>query len=184
MLDADVRCPNCLRRHHANICFYCGVDKMTSNERKNIIKDRANKKDHVNLMTGKVESVKKEKPGSKPAPAMPKAKDDDALQRAMVEAGEAHIEQKAMDEAHTKRRNLKEKQKAHEATPEPKAEAKPDDDGMLSVSDIARELGLDPKAARSKLRKARGKATEGRWPKVERDSKEFNELVAILSASE
>lgn len=61
-------------------------------------------------------------------------------------------------------------------------------DDMLTVSDIARELKLDPKVARGKLRrhgfKGTHRATEGRWPKVKRDSAEHKELVAIITAKE
>lgn len=63
-----------------------------------------------------------------------------------------------------------------------KPEKPPVDPNLLSVSDIARELEIEPKAARAKLRRVKGKASEGRWPKVKRDSKEYKEIVEILSA--
>jgi hypothetical protein len=68
-----------------------------------------------------------------------------------------------------------------QAVSKKKAEKKADDPDMVSVSDIARELGLDPKRARAKLRAAGQAATEGRWPKVKRGSKKYQELVAMLS---
>lgn len=55
------------------------------------------------------------------------------------------------------------------------------DPNLLSVSDIARELGLDPKRARAKLRSKGEGAVEGRWPKVKRDSKDHKALVALLT---
>lgn len=64
----------------------------------------------------------------------------------------------------------------------PKKPAK--DPNMLSVSDVARELGIDPKRARARLRASGGSAVEGRWPKVLRGSKEHDALVGALSATE
>lgn len=61
---------------------------------------------------------------------------------------------------------------------------KPEDADMLSVSDVARELGLDPKRARAKLRALGQSATEGRWPKVKRGSKKHQELVDLLTPEE
>lgn len=60
----------------------------------------------------------------------------------------------------------------------PKKKAK--DPNMLSVSQVAQELGLDPKRARAKLRASGQAATEGRWALVKRDSAEHRALVAIL----
>lgn len=62
-----------------------------------------------------------------------------------------------------------------------KAEEPKEDDDMMSVSDVARELGIDPKRARAKLRAGGQAATEGRWPKVKRGSKKYQELVALLA---
>lgn len=71
----------------------------------------------------------------------------------------------------------------------PKAAAKKEKDAsMLSVSQIATELGLDPKRARSKLRNAleanelpEGLAVvEGRWPLVKRDGKQHKQVIAML----
>lgn len=61
------------------------------------------------------------------------------------------------------------------------AEGKASDDNMLSVSDVAREMGIDPKVARAKLRRMGQAATEGRWAKVKRDSREHKALVAALT---
>jgi len=64
----------------------------------------------------------------------------------------------------------------------PKKPAK--DPSMLTVGDVARELGIDPKRARARLRAAGQKANEGRWPKVKRGSKEYDALVVALSPDE
>ena len=54
-------------------------------------------------------------------------------------------------------------------------------EGYITVADIARERGIDPKAARAKLRRAKNsKAPDGRWPAVKVNSDEYNELVAIF----
>lgn len=58
------------------------------------------------------------------------------------------------------------------------------DPDQLTVGDVARELGLDPKRARARLRASGASAVEGRWPKVQRGSKEHDALVATLSAAE
>lgn len=103
----------------------------------------------------------------------------------------------AIDEAVAKKKAAKpdptppppaEKPKKAKADAPPKADAKPkaeepkkEDDDMMSVSDVARELGLDPKRARAKLRAGGQAATEGRWPKVKRGSKKYQELVALLA---
>lgn len=165
MLDTEdtVRCPNCLRRHAKNICYYCGVDKMTANERKNLIKDRANK-------TAPPQAPEPAKPtkATKPAkvPAPPKLEETPAPKPQKLKGAKfntAGLDAKQADELRT------------EATKVGATE-----DGLLSVSDIARELGIDPKLARSRLRKHRGKAQDGRWPKVARDSVEHKEIVALM----
>lgn len=61
--------------------------------------------------------------------------------------------------------------------PKPKKER---DASMLTVSEIAAELGVDPKRARARLRSAGKSAVEGRWPTAKRDSKEHKELAAII----
>jgi len=69
----------------------------------------------------------------------------------------------------------------------PKGDSASDDashDEALSVSDIARELELDPKAARAKLRKAGLKEElkfEGRWPKAARGSDLFKRYVEVMT---
>jgi O6-methylguanine-DNA--protein-cysteine methyltransferase len=75
---------------------------------------------------------------------------------------------KAIDDATKKRAKVKEEAKAHEAG------------DMLTVSDIARELGIDPKVARAKLRRTGASATEGRWAKIKRDSKEHKDLIKLI----
>lgn len=55
------------------------------------------------------------------------------------------------------------------------------DANALSVSDIAKELGIEPKVARARLRKDGTRATDGRWPTVVRDSPEHKALIAKLA---
>ena len=71
------------------------------------------------------------------------------------------------------------KVKEDPAPKKPEAKKEEDED-MMSVSDVARELGLDPKRARARLRAAGQAATEGRWPKVKRGSKKHQELITML----
>lgn len=54
----------------------------------------------------------------------------------------------------------------------------------LTISDIARELKLDPKRARATLRAAGKKAVDGRWPTVKRDSKAHTDIVALLTTTD
>lgn len=58
------------------------------------------------------------------------------------------------------------------------------DPNLLTVSDVARELGIDPKAARAKLRRDGSRAPDGRWPKVTKGSKEYADLVARLQGDD
>lgn len=58
------------------------------------------------------------------------------------------------------------------------------DPDMLTVGDVARELGVDPKRARARLRASGKSAVEGRWPKVRRGTPEHDALIAALSAKE
>jgi hypothetical protein len=55
------------------------------------------------------------------------------------------------------------------------------DPTMVSVSQVAQELGLDPKRARARLRAAGKAANEGRWPLVKIGSAEHAQLVALLT---
>ena len=55
------------------------------------------------------------------------------------------------------------------------------DPNLLTVSDVAREIGVDPKHGRARLRAAGKSAAEGRWPKVTRDSDEHRELIKLMS---
>lgn len=57
------------------------------------------------------------------------------------------------------------------------------DPTMLTVSDVAREAGVDPKHARARLRAAGKAAVEGRWSKVKRDSDEHKELANLIQKS-
>lgn len=63
----------------------------------------------------------------------------------------------------------------------PKKEKKEKDPNMLSISDIARACGIDPKVARGKLRKDGARAPEGRWTLVKKDSKEHKKLVELFT---
>lgn len=65
-----------------------------------------------------------------------------------------------------------------------KAAPKAKDDGKMSVSDIARSCGVDPKRARARLRAAGLGAIEGRWPMIDKDSKLFKEYCAIIAPPE
>jgi hypothetical protein len=63
------------------------------------------------------------------------------------------------------------------------------DASKLSVSDVAREAGVDPKRARARMRAAVEKnltpgPTEGRWPLVDRDSDLHKEWVAIINPTD
>lgn len=58
------------------------------------------------------------------------------------------------------------------------------DDGLMSVADIARKLKIDPKVARAKLRRHKGKPEGGRWPKTHEGSQAYEKIVAILKPAE
>lgn len=72
-----------------------------------------------------------------------------------------------------------------DAKPEPKAaDAKPEptrDPNDLSVADVARELGLNPKVVRAKLRRHNIRAKDGRHARVMRGSPDHVNLLAILA---
>lgn len=57
------------------------------------------------------------------------------------------------------------------------------DDGRISVADVARDLGINPKVARAKLRRRGMQSADGRWPKFERDSETHKEYVAALASN-
>ena len=52
---------------------------------------------------------------------------------------------------------------------------------MITVANLARELGVDPKKARAKLRKSGMSANGKRHPDLEVDSKEYNEIRELIS---
>lgn len=58
------------------------------------------------------------------------------------------------------------------------------DPNLLSVSDIARELNIDPKRARARLRASGKAAADGRWPLVLRGSNEHANLAAIIKGDD
>ena len=53
-------------------------------------------------------------------------------------------------------------------------------DGLISVSDIARSLGLHPKVARAKLRRNKMSSVDGRWARMKPDSKEHKAIIVLL----
>jgi hypothetical protein len=208
MLDAiylGPRCPNCWRRQQTAYCRYCNIisnkdTNMTINERKNLIKNRASKEEVRQRVAdhGHAGNPGPRTPTTKvaqgPAPSKKQSKAHRAALQDMhaqsnLDADEV-TEQVEHDEAHAKRQALADAQKAHEVRQDTPSATKPKaakekavvDANVLSVSDVAREQGVDPKAARAKLRKVRGKAEDGRWAKVQRDSKEHAELIAIITA--
>ena len=52
---------------------------------------------------------------------------------------------------------------------------------MVSLKAMLDELGMDPKKARTRLRKEGHSATEGRYPDMEIGSKLYEEFLEILS---
>lgn len=50
----------------------------------------------------------------------------------------------------------------------------------LTVTDIARELGISPKVARGKLRRAGMNAKDGRWPTCEPGTDDHARIVEVL----
>lgn len=56
-----------------------------------------------------------------------------------------------------------------------------ENDNTLSVADIARELSIDPKIARSRLRRAKYERTGKRYGRVERDSDEHKALIELIT---
>jgi len=112
-----------------------------------------------------------------------KSKMSDAERKAMIDA-------KVKEKAEAKKNGVTEPKQdkvdkaLNDAMVSKKAPTDPPDPNLLSVSDVAKELGMEPKAARAKLRRAKGKAQDGRWPKVTRDSQEHKDLVALLKTEE
>lgn len=58
------------------------------------------------------------------------------------------------------------------------------DPNELTVSDVAKEVGIEPKVARQRLRKDGTRAVDGRWPTVTRGSKEHAALKAKLKGDD
>lgn len=58
------------------------------------------------------------------------------------------------------------------------------DPNLLSVSDIARELNIDPKRARARLRASGKAAADGRWPLVPRGSEDHTALERIIKGDD
>lgn len=70
------------------------------------------------------------------------------------------------------------------ASVEKKAKKPAKDPNFLSVSDIAREFGIDPKRARARLRASGKAAADGRWPLVARDSAEHLAMSTIIKGDD
>lgn len=66
-----------------------------------------------------------------------------------------------------------------DANVKPKKKVKDPDE--LTVSDVAREVGIEPKVARQRLRKDGTRAPDGRWPTVRRNSPEHAALRKTLA---
>jgi hypothetical protein len=56
-------------------------------------------------------------------------------------------------------------------------------DNELTVVDVAKKIGMDPKVARAKLRRKGLKSNEGRWPTFIDGSKEYKEVVEMLEGT-
>jgi hypothetical protein len=63
-------------------------------------------------------------------------------------------------------------------TKKPTDKTKPEE---LTVADVARELGVDPKKARAALRAAGMKATKGRWPAFRRGSVQHRKVLCAIT---
>ena len=83
-------------------------------------------------------------------------------------------------EENRKERKAKRKKPAKKKASGKKRGPQPKNDGLLSVSDIAREIGIDPKVARAKLRRNGEKPEDGRWPRVKPNSKEHKKLIELM----
>ena len=58
-----------------------------------------------------------------------------------------------------------------------------ENDTSMSVADLARELGVNPKIARAKLRRRGIYAKHGNHVRFERDDETYNEYVAIITST-
>jgi DNA repair ATPase RecN len=65
---------------------------------------------------------------------------------------------------------------------EAEAARKVNKDNQLTVVDIAIEIGMNPKVARAKLRRANLHSNEGRWPTYKKGSAEHKDIIALLKA--
>jgi len=63
------------------------------------------------------------------------------------------------------------------------AKKKVQDDNMLSVADVAEEIGMNPKVARAKLRRKGKKSNEGRWEMMKRNSDAHKDLIVFLKGA-
>lgn len=71
------------------------------------------------------------------------------------------------------------KKKPTTKKPATKTTTKGDDE--LTVADVAREQGVDPKKARAALRAAGMKAKDGRWPTFARGSKMHQQVLGAIT---
>lgn len=70
-----------------------------------------------------------------------------------------------------------------EVKPEPKKKAEvvsKTGERLVTIKQVAMDLGIDPKVARAKLRRRGKAANEGRWTTVRHGGAEYKELVSIL----
>lgn len=127
-------------------------------------------------------------PKDQPLATVTNPNDKKAREKAIAEAAAKKKAQAPKPEPKPAPTKAKDAQKASDAELDKTvAGKKAEDADMLSVSDVAREAGLDPKRARAKLRAAEHPpvaATEGRYPKVKRDSKTHKALVAFFKPEE
>lgn len=100
--------------------------------------------------------------------------------RAKLEEAIDNLDAESTPPANKKPVTKKKKPAAKKKPPGKKRGPQPKDDGLLSVSDIAREIGIDPKVARAKLRRYGEKAEDGRWPRVKPNSKDHKAMIDTM----
>jgi len=99
---------------------------------------------------------------------------------AMAAKDASDIERAALARKAKAAKDKEEGKKVEQAKSTKEAKA-PKDANALSVSDVAREAGIEPKVARARLRKDGTRAPDGRWPMVQRGSEEHKRLLALFA---
>lgn len=66
---------------------------------------------------------------------------------------------------------------------EKEAARKVANDNIITVASVAKELGMNPKVARAKLRRAGMKANEGRWAPMKKNGPEHKDLIKLLQST-